>query len=65
MKTFRVLAPALGGGAAPVILAARISRPRQAIVLALAICALLLGLLPLRPSQLLEVGRTTQAAEVK
>jgi formate hydrogenlyase subunit 3/multisubunit Na+/H+ antiporter MnhD subunit len=60
--TFRVLAPALAGGAQPVVLAARISRPRQAIVLALAICALLLGLMPMRPSQLLEVGRPTEVA---
>ncbi len=62
---FRVLTPALAGGAAPVILAARVSRPRQAVVLGLAICALLLGLMPLRPSALLEVGRTMQAAEVR
>ena len=62
---FRVLTPALAGGAAPVILAARISSARQAIVLGLAICALLLGLMPLRPSALLEVGRTMQAAEVR
>ena len=47
------------------ILAARVSRPRQAVVLGLAICALLLGLMPLRPSALLEVGRTMQAAEVR
>jgi NADH:ubiquinone oxidoreductase subunit 2 (subunit N) len=63
--TIRVLAPALAGGAGPVVLAARISRPRQGIVLALAICALLLGLLPLRPFQLLEVGRTLQTAEAR
>jgi hypothetical protein len=32
------------------------------VVLALAICAMLLGLVPLRPSQLLEVGRHMPAA---
>jgi multicomponent Na+:H+ antiporter subunit D len=53
--TFRVLAPSLATGAAPLV--ARISPARQGIVLALAICALLLGLMPMRPSQLLEVGR--------
>ncbi len=63
--TIRVLAPALASGAAPVALVARISHPRQAIVLTLAICAVLLGLMPLRPSPLLEVGRTTQAAEAR
>ncbi len=34
-----------------------VSPTRQAIVLILAICALLLGLMPLRSSQLLEIGR--------
>jgi multicomponent Na+:H+ antiporter subunit D len=61
--TFRVLARALASDAAPVVLIARISRSRQAIVLALAICTLLLGLVPLRPSQLLEVGRTAQLVD--
>jgi formate hydrogenlyase subunit 3/multisubunit Na+/H+ antiporter MnhD subunit len=54
--TFRVLAPALASGE-PVSLVAPIALSRQAIVLGLAVCALLLGLVPLRPSQLLEVGR--------
>ncbi|PPQ33902.1 complex I subunit 5 family protein [Rhodopila globiformis] len=58
--TFRVLAPALAGG--PVPLVAPIPRSRQAIVLGLAVCALLLGLVPLRPSQLLEVGRPVAMA---
>ncbi len=58
---FRVLTPALGG--APVtVTVAPIAWPRQAIVLGLAICALLLGLMPLQPSQLLEVGRPAAAA---
>jgi multicomponent Na+:H+ antiporter subunit D len=58
---FRVLAPALASGQ-PAALVTRISMPRQAIVLSLAICALLLGFMPLRPSQLLEIGRPAAAA---
>jgi len=54
---FRVLAPALSAADAPAMLLAPVSPRRQAVVLALAICALLLGLVPLRPSQLLEIGR--------
>jgi formate hydrogenlyase subunit 3/multisubunit Na+/H+ antiporter MnhD subunit len=61
--TFRVLGPALASVAAPVVLVARISASRQMVVLALAICALLLGLVPLRPSQLLEVGRAAQLVD--
>ena len=49
---FRVLAPALAAPAEPLALRARISRRREVVVLALAVCALLLGLLPLRPSRI-------------
>jgi multicomponent Na+:H+ antiporter subunit D len=59
---FRVLAPALSAADAPVAQLAPVSLSRQAVVLALAICALLLGLVPLRPSQLLEVGRPVPQA---
>lgn len=54
---FRVLTPALATADGPLTLHASISSGRQGVVLALAICALLLGLVPLRPSLLLEVGR--------
>lgn len=54
---FRVLAPALAGADEPLRLCARVSRRREAVVLALAVGALLLGLLPLRPSELLQIGR--------
>jgi NADH:ubiquinone oxidoreductase subunit 2 (subunit N) len=54
---FRVLAPALAATKA-LTLQARVSRRREGVVLALAVCALLLGLLPLRPSQLLQIGRS-------
>jgi multicomponent Na+:H+ antiporter subunit D len=59
---FRVLAPALSTADAPLTLLAPVSQRRQAVVLALAMCALLLGLVPLRPSQLLEVGRPVPQA---
>jgi formate hydrogenlyase subunit 3/multisubunit Na+/H+ antiporter MnhD subunit len=54
---FRVLAPALAGAAPPLTLRAPVSRRREAVVLALAVCALLLGFVPLRPSELLQIGR--------
>jgi formate hydrogenlyase subunit 3/multisubunit Na+/H+ antiporter MnhD subunit len=56
----RVLAPALAAGPVPVL--APVGMRRQGIVLALAIGALLLGLVPLRPSSLLEIGRPVAAA---
>jgi multicomponent Na+:H+ antiporter subunit D len=59
---FRVLAPALSAADAPLTFLAPVSQRRQAVVLALAICALLLGLVPLRASQLLEVGRPVAQA---
>jgi multicomponent Na+:H+ antiporter subunit D len=53
---FRVIVPAIAPGSMPV-LRAEISARRQGVVLALAVGALLLGFLPLRPSQMLEIGR--------
>jgi formate hydrogenlyase subunit 3/multisubunit Na+/H+ antiporter MnhD subunit len=54
---FRVLLPALGGASKPLTLRARVSWQREAIVLALALCAVLLGFVPLRSSELLQIGR--------
>jgi formate hydrogenlyase subunit 3/multisubunit Na+/H+ antiporter MnhD subunit len=54
---FRVLAPALAVTGRPLVLHAPVARSREAVVLALAICAVLLGLVPLRPSELLQIGR--------
>jgi multicomponent Na+:H+ antiporter subunit D len=34
-----------------------VSPSRQAVVVALALCAVLLGFVPLRPSELLQIGR--------
>ena len=59
---FRVLAPALAAADAPLVLRATVSRRRQAVVLALALCALLLGFVPLRSSELLAVGRANPPA---
>jgi multicomponent Na+:H+ antiporter subunit D len=59
---FRVIAPAMATQAAPLALRAAVSRRREGVVLVLAICALLLGFLPLRPSPLLEIGRPGVAA---
>ncbi len=61
---FRVLTPALAAADGPLTLHAHVSSGRQGVVLALAICALLLGLVPLRPSLLLEVGRHIPTAVI-
>lgn len=54
---FRVLASALAAADVPLTLRASVSSRREAVVLALALCALLLGLVPLQPSELLQIGR--------
>jgi formate hydrogenlyase subunit 3/multisubunit Na+/H+ antiporter MnhD subunit len=61
---FRVLGPAVAGGAASVAHAA-VPRNRQVVVLVLAVCALLLGLVPLQPSRLLEVRQHVPVAAVR
>jgi formate hydrogenlyase subunit 3/multisubunit Na+/H+ antiporter MnhD subunit len=58
---FRVLAPALAAGA-PAVLRAPVSRAREAVVLAMALGALLLGLVPLQASPLLRIGRPVPVA---
>ena len=54
---FLVLARALTDANEPLTLLSTISRGRQAVVFALALCAMLLGLVPLRPLDLLQIGR--------
>ena len=54
---FLVLARALADASEPVPSLATISSGRQAISVALALCAVLLGFVPLRPSELLQIGR--------
>ncbi|MBS0562255.1 MAG: NADH-quinone oxidoreductase subunit J [Proteobacteria bacterium] len=56
---FRVLGPAMAAAAPGAPPVAEIPLRRQAVVLGLAVFALLLGLVPLRPSPLLDIGRAT------
>ena len=54
---FLVLARALADASQPLTLLSPISPSRQAVVVALAVCAVLLGFIPLRPLELLQIGR--------
>jgi len=54
---FMVLGKAFGSASAPLKLARPVSRGREIVALTLALCAVLLGLVPLQPSELLQVGR--------
>jgi len=56
---FLVLARALADASEPVTLRSTISPGRQAVVVALALCAVLLGFVPLRSLELLQIGRPT------
>src|SRR6516165_5826624 len=56
---FVVLARALADASEPVTLRSTISPGRQAVVVALALCAVLLGFVPLRSLELLQIGRPT------
>jgi multicomponent Na+:H+ antiporter subunit D len=63
---FVVLAQAIGDPPEPLRLSAQISRGRQAVAAAVALCALLLGFVPLQPSNLLQIGRPhAPAADVR
>jgi multicomponent Na+:H+ antiporter subunit D len=54
---FLVLARALADPSEPLRLLTTIPSSRQAVVVALALCAVLLGFVPLRPWELLQIGR--------
>jgi len=54
---FMVLGKALGGASEPSKLCASVSSSREIVALTLALCAVLLGLVPLQPSELLQIGR--------
>ncbi len=54
---FRVLGHLLADGESPLVLRAPVSRFREIVVLALAVCALLLGMFPQKPAHLLQCGR--------
>jgi formate hydrogenlyase subunit 3/multisubunit Na+/H+ antiporter MnhD subunit len=56
-----VLGKALGGGGSPPM-CTPVSRGREVVALGVALCAVLLGLMPLEPSNFLEIGRA--AAEI-
>ena len=58
---FLVLARALADPSEPLTLLTPIARSRQMLVLALALFAVLLGFVPLRPSELLMIGRPQTA----
>jgi len=60
---FRVLGQLWGDANGSLALRARVSRRREALALALALCALSLGFLPLQPNALLQIGRP-HAAEL-
>jgi multicomponent Na+:H+ antiporter subunit D len=62
---FMVLGKALGSTTAPLKLQAPVSRSREVVVLALALGAVLLGLVPLQPSQLLQIGRPETAVMLR
>jgi multicomponent Na+:H+ antiporter subunit D len=59
---FRVIAPIMSGAGEPLMLRQPVPREREAVVLALAICSVLLGVLPLGLPDLLQVGRPVFAA---
>ena len=54
---FRAFAPVLADSETPLSLSAPVSRTREFVVLALAICALLIGMFPQKPIELLRIGR--------
>jgi hypothetical protein len=54
---FTVLGRALSVSA-PLKLSAPISRSRELLVLMVALCAILLGFVPLQPSEFLQIGRS-------
>jgi formate hydrogenlyase subunit 3/multisubunit Na+/H+ antiporter MnhD subunit len=54
---FRALVPALADSETPLTLTAPVSRLREIVVLALALCALLVGMFPQKPVELLKIGR--------
>jgi multicomponent Na+:H+ antiporter subunit D len=59
-----VLGRALRSPSAPLTLCAPVSRYREVVALTVALCAVLLGLVPLQPSELLQIGRPSVAGVV-
>lgn len=61
---FRAFVPAVTDEEEPLRVPKPVARSREIVVLALAVCALLVGVFPRKPLELLEIGRP-QTAEVK
>jgi formate hydrogenlyase subunit 3/multisubunit Na+/H+ antiporter MnhD subunit len=58
---FIVLGKAFGSARVPYRSCMKVSRTREVVALTVALCAVLLGLLPLEPSRLLQIGRPAVA----
>jgi NADH:ubiquinone oxidoreductase subunit 2 (subunit N) len=54
---FMVLGKAFGSSDKTPVLVAPVARSREMVALVLALCAVLLGLVPLQPSEFLQIGR--------
>ena len=61
---FMVLGKALGNASGPLILHAPVSRSREMVALGVALCAFLLGLVPLQSSEFLQIGRPVASGVV-
>jgi multicomponent Na+:H+ antiporter subunit D len=57
-----VLGKALSSADAPPKARASVTRSREVVALSLALCAVLLNLVPLRPSEFLQIGRPAMSA---
>lgn len=62
---FMVLGKAFGSAEIKLASAIPVARSREVVALALALCAILLGLVPLQPSELLQIGRPEIAGAVR
>lgn len=60
---FRAVVPTFAEAESPVVVTEPVSRVREFVVLALAVCALLVGMFPQKPLELLAIGRP-QSMEV-
>lgn len=58
----RAFAPALADSETPLSISTPVPRGRELVVLALAICALLIGIFPQKPIELLQIGRAHQSS---
>ena len=61
---FRFISPALAEAETPLVIQVPVARGRELVVLGLAIGALLLGVLPQRPLQMLQIGRAPNPVAV-